>query len=79
MTKTRFPVSKRQKLWFGIILLVGAVVVGLSATHLVDVPGPMEPGKPEFTFQFTNPLLVLSVILALGGGVFQAWSCDIAG
>jgi hypothetical protein len=65
--------SKRQRFWFGIALILIAVVVFISSIHLVDVPGPMTADKPEFTFEFTKPLLILSVVLALTGEVFLAW------
>ena len=45
--------SKRQRFWFGIALILIAVVVFISSIHLVDVPGPLTADKPEFTFEFT--------------------------
>ena len=65
--------SKRQRFWFGIALIAGAIVVFISSIRIVDTPGPMDGIKPEFTFEFTKPLVVLSVILALTGEVFLAW------
>ena len=65
--------SKKQRFWFGIALILSAVVVFISSVHLVDVPGPMTADKPEFTFEFTKPLLILSAVLALAGEVFLAW------
>jgi hypothetical protein len=65
--------SKRQRFWFGIALILIAVVVFISSIHFVDVPGPMTADKPEFTFEFTKPLLILSVVLALAGEVLLAW------
>ena len=65
--------SKRQRFWFGIALIASAIVVFISSIHLVDVPGPMSADKPEFTFEFTKPLLILSVIMALAGEVLLAW------
>ena len=65
--------SKRQRFWFGIALILIAVVIFILSIHLVDVPGPVTDDKPEFTFEFTKPLLILSVVLTLTGEVFLAW------
>jgi hypothetical protein len=65
--------SKRQRFWFGIALIAIGIVVFISSIHLVDVPGPMTADKPEFTFEFTKPLLILSAVLALAGEVLLAW------
>jgi hypothetical protein len=65
--------SKRQRFWFGIALIAGAIVIFILSIHIVDTPGPMDEIKPEFTFEFTKPLVVLLVILALTAEVFLAW------
>ena len=58
---------------FGIALILIAVFVFILSIHLVDVPGPMTDDKPEFTFEFTKPLLILPVVLGLAGEVLLAW------
>lgn len=59
--------TKGQRLWIGIALIAGAVVVFLSSIHLVDVPGPMTADKPEFLFESTTSLVLISDILGLAG------------
>jgi len=64
---------KKQRFWFGVALITIAIVVFISSIHLVDLPGPMSADKPEFTFEFTKPLCILSVIMSLIGEVLLAW------
>jgi hypothetical protein len=64
--------SKRQRFWFGVVLLVVGMVVFISSIHLVDVPGPMAPDKPEFTFEFSKTSVVLAALFGLTGGLLLA-------
>jgi len=53
--------------WLGISLIVVAVAVLVVTTRVLDVPGPMEPSKPEFTYEFSTPFAILSALLGLSG------------
>lgn len=64
--------SKRQSFWFGVALMLGALVFLISSVHLVDVPGPMAPDKPEFIFEFSKSLLALAALFGLTGGLLLA-------
>jgi formate-dependent nitrite reductase membrane component NrfD len=69
---TMKAIGKRQSFWFGMVLLGIAITVFIASIRLVDVPGPMSPDKPEITFEFSKPLVVVAVIFAQGGGVLFA-------
>ena len=66
--------SKRQRFWFGIALIVGAVVTFFSSIHLVDVPGQMTADKPEFLFESTTSLVVISDFFGLAGLICLFWT-----
>ena len=66
-------ITKRPRFWFGITFIVGAVVVFLLSIHLVDVPGPMTADKPEFLFESTTSLVVISDIFGLAGLTCLVW------
>jgi hypothetical protein len=52
---------------FGTAFLVGAVAILFASTKNIDVPGPMEPSKPEFTCEFSTPFALFSGVLTLAG------------
>ena len=62
--------SKISKRWLGLSLIAIAVIVVFVSTKLVDVPGPMEPSKPEFTFEFSAPFFISSIVMAFTGTAF---------
>jgi hypothetical protein len=64
--------SKSSQRWLAVALIVAAISVIFASTNLVDVPGPMEPSKPEFIVEFSTPLFILAVVLAsFGMGFFS--------
>ena len=65
--------GKTKRRWFGVALITGAIGVFISSVSILDTPGPMDGIKPEFTFEVTEPLVVLAVVLALAGEGFLAW------
>jgi hypothetical protein len=58
----------------GVASIVLGVVVIFASTTIVDVPGPMEPTKPEFVFKFNSPVFALALALAVIGIVLFARS-----
>ncbi len=46
---------------------MSAVAILFASTKMIDVPGPMTPSKPEFTFEFNTPLALLASVLILTG------------
>jgi hypothetical protein len=58
-------VTKRR--WLGGALIAIAIVIAFASTKVVDVPGPMQASKPEFTFEFNTLFMSLSVVLAVAG------------
>jgi hypothetical protein len=65
--------TKRQRFWFGIAFILGAVVVFLLSIHLVDVPGPITADKPEFLFESTTSLVVISDFFGIVGLTCLLW------
>jgi hypothetical protein len=59
--------TSKQYRWLGTVCVVGAVAILFAVTKIIDVPGPMEPSKPEFTFEFCAPLTFVSSVLTLTG------------
>jgi hypothetical protein len=51
----------------GALLLVAAIGLLFASTSVKDVPGPMDASKPEFTFDFSIPFMILSAVLAVAG------------
>jgi len=65
--------SMKSRRWLGIALIAVAIVIFIASSNFwVDVPGPMEASKLEFTYSFNVPFTVLSVILVLAGEIFLA-------
>ena len=56
--------------WVGIWLISNAIMVVYVSTKIVDVPGPMESSKPEFTFQFSRPFAIPAIVAAFVGVIF---------
>jgi hypothetical protein len=65
--------TKRQRFWFGIAFMAGAVVCFLSSIHLVDVPGEMTADKPEFLIESTTSLVIMSDIFGVAGLTCLLW------
>ena len=53
----------------GVALMIVGVVVLVTSTTIVDVPGPMAPSKPEFICNFSTPFATLALVLAFSGVV----------
>ena len=65
--------TERKRFWFGIAFIVGAVVVFLLSIHIVDVPGPISADKPEFLFESSTSLIVISDFFGLLVLTFLLW------
>jgi hypothetical protein len=64
--------SITSRRWIGTALIAVAAIVLFASTTVVDVPGPMEASKPEFTFEFSPPFAILAGVFALSGIAFVA-------
>jgi hypothetical protein len=59
--------STKTRRWLCTTLIALALVVIIASTKVVDTPGPMTPSKPEFTFEFSTPFVILSGVFATAG------------